>query len=216
MEQTDVALKIKGLDEKGVFTGYAAVYDVRDYQDDVIHPGAFAKAIAEQAAGYPLLWSHQQAEPIGLAKLQDSTSALVVTGSIDLEDPAGERAYGRVKKGLARGLSIGFTIPRGQDKVSFENGVRHIRELRLHEVSLVTIPAQKEARVVSVKSLGDVRHVLQELQTAEPDADTAAELLEIERSIKSLLSKHTPADKADPALIAELKKLAADAGSWRM
>ncbi|HMF77706.1 MAG TPA: HK97 family phage prohead protease [Bryobacteraceae bacterium] len=78
------------------------------------------------------------------------------------------------KSRFDQGLSIGYAVPAGTNKVSYgEDGARTIREVRLHEISLVACPANPAARVVTVKSLGDVQRVLAALGSAAgPDLVT--------------------------------------------
>jgi len=207
MDTRDVALKVKGLDDSGEFTGYAAVYDERDQQDDVILKGAFKQAVASQGNGYPLLWAHQQSTPVGIARVEDSPSALIVHGSIDRADPDGERTYNRVKKGYVKGISIGFTLPRGENKTAFSNGVRYLKEVTLHEISLVSVPAQAGARVVSVKCLADVRSVLRDLEAGDCDSSVLTDLKAIDGELKRLLARSGPAD-CDASVLRELRQFA--------
>lgn len=207
METKDFQLKVKELGETGEFTALAAVYGEKDLQDDVIERGAFTRAIAQQGDGYPLLWAHDQALPIGIAKFQDGTRGPLVTGTIDREDPDGEKAYKRVRKGIVKGVSIGFTIPN-PDAITYTGGVRHIRELRLHELSLVAIPAQPGALITSVKSLADAVRVIDSLP-ADLDERIMRELRGLQVAIQKRMGMDT-SQAIDTALLADLKALALD------
>ena len=59
----DFSLEVKEVTEEGIFSGYASVFDMRDYYDDVILRGAFSKSISEKMP--VMLWQHDSAEPIG-------------------------------------------------------------------------------------------------------------------------------------------------------
>jgi HK97 family phage prohead protease len=211
MDTRDFALKVKALEDSGSFSGFASSYgDPPDYVGDVIEPGAFKQAIAQQGRGYPLLWAHQQSEPVGIARISDSQSGLVVDGELLLDDPAAVRAHRHLKAGSIKGLSIGFTVPRGQGKSSYrDDGVRVLREVHLHEISLVAVPANPRATVTSVKTLGDVRHVLTSLRDGDVDDDELSELDAIDRELKRLLVAHDPAEKANAEALRELQGLAA-------
>jgi Escherichia/Staphylococcus phage prohead protease len=101
----DFPMKVKALDDTGAFTGYASTYGPpADMVGDVVMPGAFTKAIQVQGNGYPLLWSHMQSEPIGLAKVSDSKDGLVCNGQLLLSDPAAQRAYEHLKAGSIKGF----------------------------------------------------------------------------------------------------------------
>lgn len=152
MQKQDFIFEIKELgEEQGTFTGYASVYSVEDEGGDVVEPGAFTKTIAERGNEVPILWQHNPGEPIGKGRLEDSERGLVIHGKLETELPEGQRAYLRLKKGLVKGLSIGFRAL----KDSVENGVRHLKEIKLFEVSLVTFPMCEQALVTIVKALED-------------------------------------------------------------
>jgi HK97 family phage prohead protease len=185
-------LNVKSLDSSGGFTGLASTYGgPPDLQGDIIEKGAYAQSIQSQGAGVPLLWSHQQDQPLGLAKLSDSAAGLVVNGSMVMADPAAQRAYAHLKAGSIKGLSIGFNLPpESSGKVSYNaDGTRTIREVKLWEVSLVAIPANPLAQVTSVKSLAQVESVLRTLRPGEVSSADLEQLRSIGATLKSLLKK---------------------------
>jgi hypothetical protein len=123
-----------------------------------------------------------------------------------LEDPAGARAYAHLKAGSIRGLSIGFSVPEGKASCSNSNeGTRTLREVRLHEISLVAIPANPQVQVFSVKSLSDVQSLLRGLRDVDDDA--LGNLLEIDHELKRLLVDRDPA-KMKMQLLAKLGSFA--------
>jgi HK97 family phage prohead protease len=184
----DFTLKTKALSEEGAFAhfeGVASPYGGDpDFAGDVIEPGSYHQAIAQQGKGYPLLFSHRQDEPIGLATIQDSRDALLVKGKLLLEDPTAQRVYLHLKEGSMKGLSIGYNVPRGKESYR-QDGVRVIKEVHLHEISVVAIPCAPRAQITSIKSLGDVRYLLKNI--GEMDNATFEELSEIDSELKSIL-----------------------------
>ena len=206
MQTRDFQLRVKQLTEAGTFTGLAAVYDAPDMVGDVIRPGAFAKSIAEQGAGKPLLWSHRQDMPIGLGRIEDSTRGLLIHGEIDRADPDGATAYNRLTKGTVKGLSIGFTVDN-PDSIRYEGGSRYLSEIRLHEVSLVAIPAQPAAQVLDVKSLSATAAWIDRLAVGELTDELRREL----RSLQEAVQRRLPdalSNSAPSALLADLRELA--------
>jgi len=195
MQTRDFNLKLKALDDSGAFEGLCSPYgDPPDLMGDVIEPGAYTQAIRQQGKGYPLLWSHLQDQPLGIARVQDSSSGLVVNGKMLMEDPAAQRALAHMKAGSVKGLSIGYSTPQGEGKVSYrDDGARVLKEIRLHEVSVVAIPAAPRAQVTTIKSLGDVRYALKSIGANVTD-EQLGELLEIDRELKRLLIGHDPAE----------------------
>jgi HK97 family phage prohead protease len=132
----------------GTVAGYASVFNVVDYQNDSILPGAFAVSLASSRPAR-LLWQHDPSLPIGrIVALSEDETGLRMTAVLALDSIHGQDAYALLKAGALDGLSIGFrpvhTHP-ARDK-----GVRLIRTAELWEVSLVTFAANPKARVLGV------------------------------------------------------------------
>ncbi len=178
-------LEIKEFGEQGSFTGLAAVYGTVDYQGDVIEPGAFTKTLADKGSEVPILWQHDLNEPIGLGTVADSADGLQIKGSLALESPVAQKAYALMKAGVIKGLSFGFDTVRRE----FEKGVRHLKEVKLWEVSLVTIGANNLAQIQGVKSLQEI---------ALDDAKlTLSDFIEQEKTkFKALLEQYAAEIKA--------------------
>jgi HK97 family phage prohead protease len=188
----DFSLRVKGLENPGSFTGYASTYGPpADMVGDVIEKNAYAQSIASQGNGYPLLFAHSQSEPLGLAKISDSAAGLVVNGSMVMADPAAQRAYAHLKAGSIKGLSIGYTLPpESSGKVTYSSdGTRTLKEVRLHEISLVAVPANPNAIVTTVKSLAQVESVLRGVRPADVTGSTLDQLRNINAALKGPLRK---------------------------
>lgn len=200
MQTKDFTLKVKALDESaGTFTGLASTYGgPPDLQGDVIERGAYAKAISSQGPGLPLLFAHQQDQPLGVVKISDSPAGLIALGSLVMKDPLAQRIYAHLLAGSIRAMSIGFTLPpESSGKVLYgADGVRTIKEVFLHEVSLVACPANPAAIVTSIKSLAQVERLLSGIKHGDVSGDVAlaAQLRSIDAALKSLLRKNTLCD----------------------
>ena len=60
--------KMEGVDDQGIFTGHASVFNVVDLDGDVVEPGAFAETLATGAAsaGVLIFGQHEdRKEPLG-------------------------------------------------------------------------------------------------------------------------------------------------------
>lgn len=151
------------LNEDGAFTGFASTYGNVDQGDDVVDPGAFTKTLQDRGNEVPLLWSHDSKQPIGLGVIEDSPNGLVVKGQLDLDTQVGRETYSRMKKGIVKGLSIGFeTVKR-----NVKDGIRHLTELKLFEVSLCVFPMNEKATVSNVKAREEKDDFLTELDEAQ-------------------------------------------------
>ena len=157
MDFKSARLEIKSLDDTGQFVGMAAVYNNVDLGGDLIEGGAFGKSLLDRGATTPLLWNHDTGEPIGVGRLTETHGGLQVEGKLIFDDnPAARRTYALMKGGAITGLSIGFETLRQV----MQGSVRHLKELRLFEVSLCAIPMNPLATVASVKTLPDHREEL--------------------------------------------------------
>ncbi len=153
VETREYKFKIQELTEAGQFEGYGAVSGNKDSYDEVIEPGAFRKTLRENKT-FPLLWQHRTDSPIGLVDIKaEDDIGLPVMGDINLETGLGKEAYSLLRqftdKGRPMGLSIGYQTIK--DKVV--DGIRYLKEIKLHEVSLVTFPANPLALVSGIKSV---------------------------------------------------------------
>ncbi len=135
-------------DEKGAFTGYASVFGVVDSYGDVVMPGAFKRTLKERKQ-FPLLWSHNVAEPIGVMSGAEDEKGLWIEGQLNLDVERAREVRSLMKQGAVDGLSIGYqTVKEGVDK---ESGVRQLKEVKLWEVSVCVFQANPEATVDEVK-----------------------------------------------------------------
>jgi uncharacterized protein len=151
-EHSSLSFKVKDLDGagEGSFTGLLAAYNNVDYGNDLIEPGAFTRTLNSRKS-YPLLWQHQADSPIGTLDVTDTPQGLMVKGQLLLDIPQAKTAYALLRAKVISGMSIGYdTI-----KDSMEDGVRHLKELRLWEGSIVTFPMNELATVSSVKAVSD-------------------------------------------------------------
>jgi HK97 family phage major capsid protein/HK97 family phage prohead protease len=108
----------------------------------------------------PLLWQHNQAEPVGeVVDAQVTPTGIRIKARFaKVEEPGALRdrldtAWQSVKARLVRGLSIGFTpIEAVPVKKSEPYGSQHIKRWQWAELSAVTIPMNQEATITNIKA----------------------------------------------------------------
>ncbi|WP_074025397.1 HK97 family phage prohead protease [Xenorhabdus eapokensis] len=154
-QRLDVPLKIKSVSDSGEFEGYGSVFGVKDSYDDIVLPGAFANTLkqwGDKGSLPALLWQHRMDEPIGIyTEMKEDETGLYLKGRLLIDDdPLAKRAHAHMKAGSLSGLSIGYILKDWEYDRSKEAFL--LKELDLWEVSLVTFPANDEARVGNVKS----------------------------------------------------------------
>ena len=140
------------------FVGYAAVFNA-DSEPlpfiERIQPGAFSRSLRSRNE-IKMFWNHDTGQVLaskraGTLRLSEDSHGLRVEA--DLPDTtAGRDASYLIKRGDISEMSFGFSVPRGGDSWSDDGATRELREVRLHEVSVVSFPAYRQT-TVSVRSL---------------------------------------------------------------
>lgn len=146
-------LEIKSVDEaQRIITGIATSAST-DRMGDVVEPAG-----AQFTLPIPLLWQHDSKQPIGEVFAAKATKAgIEISARIAKTDVPGklkdrlDEAWQSIALKLVRGLSIGFaSLEEAYDKVS---GGFHFLQWEWLELSAVTIPANADASIQTIKSL---------------------------------------------------------------
>lgn len=150
MERKTVKFEVKQVDEEeGTFEGYAATFSkTPDSYGDIIDKGAFKKTLKERFKRIKILWNHYVLEPIGKPlELAEDEKGLLVKGKLSLGVQRAREVLSLMKDGVITEMSIGYDSM----KESFKDGIRHLEEIRLWDVSPVTFAANPDAVITSVK-----------------------------------------------------------------
>lgn len=160
------------IQENGVFTGYGSTFGGKpDSYGDIIAEGAFSKSLSKNGRGglgIAMLWQHKADKIPGVwKKFWEDKKGLGNEGMLALKTQLGSDAYELMQIGGIKAQSIGFDLPRdktGKVKPSaYEldktKNTRLLKEINLWEVSLVTFPANTNARITGVKNLKEARTV---------------------------------------------------------
>jgi HK97 family phage prohead protease len=141
-------LTVKAVDDDArVITGMAST-PTPDRLEDVVEPEG-----AQFKLPLPLLWQHDSSQPIGHvthAKVSKAGIEIVAKIAKGVTDEI-DRAWKLIKAGLVPGLSIGFK-PIEHEWIEETKGIRFTKWDWL-ELSAVTIPANAEATIATVKSI---------------------------------------------------------------
>jgi len=136
-------------EEKGTFHGYASIFGLVDSYGDMVLPGAFKKTLKEKKE-FPMLWSHNVCEPIGIITGEEDEKGLVVTGQLNRDVQRGREIRSLMAQKAVNGLSIGFvTVKEGVDK---DSQARTLKEINLWEISPCVFQACPDAEVIDVKT----------------------------------------------------------------
>jgi HK97 family phage prohead protease len=152
----DFALQIKGeVGSDGSFEGYGSIFGNVDSYGEKVMPGAFGESLArhKREGTKPLmLWQHDSWSPIGVWEdLAEDGKGLWGKGRLLPGVKAADEALILLKAGAVQGLSIGYR----EVETEPDGNIRLLKKLDLLEISIVSFPANRRARVETVKSILD-------------------------------------------------------------
>ncbi len=152
LDRAYALLDIKALaPERRTFTGIASTPEL-DRQGDVFDPAG-----ATFRNPIPLLYHHDQKLPIGRVTLAKSAAGITFEATIPaIAEPGAlqtrtDDAWQSIKAGILTGVSIGFRALEGG--VEYLKSGRRISRSEICELSLVAIPMNASASILTVKSL---------------------------------------------------------------
>lgn len=154
-KKTAPVLEIKSLKDSGEFEGYGSTFGGEpDAYGDVIAAGAYGDSLTSHKAKGTmpkLFWQHNADEPIGKwIDAKEDDRGLLLNGRLNMDVQRGREAHALLKAGDIDGLSIGYRIK--EYSVDTESGVWTLEKLDLVEVSIVSVGANENAVVQSVKA----------------------------------------------------------------
>jgi HK97 family phage prohead protease len=144
---SSASFQIKRSPSGAEISGYASTFGMLDDQGDIVEPGAFTASLAayRKAGTQPLmLWQHDQDQPIGVWEtVKEDAKGLFVKGRILTTLQRGSEAASLIEAGAIRDLSIGYKTLRFR----MVGKVRHLLEVKLYEISLVSLGSNSGARL---------------------------------------------------------------------
>lgn len=140
--------ELKDADEKsGIVKGYGSVFGNIDSDGDIINKGAYTKTITENGNRVKYLYQHDMDKPLGkMLNLFEDEKGLVFEAQIP-KTRLGLDVMELMKSGVITENSVGI-LPIQKEMV---DGYRHINEVKLYEISAVTLAANDQAMIMDVK-----------------------------------------------------------------
>lgn len=134
-------------EKKGIVKGYASYFNNKDSDSDIIRPGAYAKTIKENGHRVKYLYQHNMAQPLGkMVELVEDDKGLMFTAEI-AKTTLGNDVLELMKAGVITENSVGILPMQKEHKGDY----REITEVKLYEVSAVTLAANDQAKILDVK-----------------------------------------------------------------
>lgn len=147
---------------EGQFEAYASIFGNVDSYGDVVQPGAFANSLktwADSGNLLPVLFGHNMADPdfnIGhVVEAVEDARGLKVIGQLDLESPKGLQTYRMLKGKRISQMSFAYDVVKGSAGTLDGLDVYELHEVKIYEVSLVTIGANQATEILAVKSAAE-------------------------------------------------------------
>jgi HK97 family phage prohead protease len=186
------------------FTGYAAVFNSASEPLPFIEriaPGAFANSLSSRNE-IKMFVNHDTTRVLaskraGTLRLSEDAHGLRVEADLPPTTDGKDLAI-LMKRGDVDSMSFGFSVPSGGDTWSPDGATRELREVRLHEVSIVTAFPAYTATSAGVRSLDNLA------------AATGADAGLLDAAITKLEAGETLDDDAAMLIESVVQKLRAD------
>jgi HK97 family phage prohead protease len=200
-------LTIKTVDEAARTIRGIATTPAVDRVGDIIDPLGvkFSNPLA-------FLWQHQHDKPIGSVKFDKPTAKGIefeatiahpdTVDSVTLKDRLQE-AWDSIKTGLVRAVSVGF---RPIEYSFMDTGGIRFSESEVFELSAVTIPANSDALITTIKSIDAGLRAKEGVPDPDPIPAQPTDNAAIGKSIRVVKLDVPARDRAPPFVIREIKR----------
>lgn len=155
-EMEKKAAPLQYYEEDRTVTFYAAIWDIKDLAGDILHRGCCAKSIQEHGPESEsnqkilMLAFHDHARPIGkLLSIEEDETGLLCKAEI-AKTRDGDEVIELIKAGVINQFSIGFRYIWANVRYDEDSDTYHVYEIRLFEVSAVSIGASADTGVKGV------------------------------------------------------------------
>ena len=176
-------------DTNGIVKGYGSVFGNVDSDGDIMAKGCYTKTLQENASRVKYCWQHDIWSPIGsFTMLEEDEIGLKFEASVP-PTRLGKDAMILMKSGVITENSVGFSIMKADYN---SDGIRIIREVKLYEISCVTMASNPMALITDAKGENKIELIENKID-----------------SITKVLKKQDISDEIGYALEADLLKLKA-------
>ena len=139
-------------DNELIIEGHGAVKNNIDSYKDVIVDGAFTKTIKEQGERIAFCLQHDIRNPIGkIQEIKEDEKGLFLR--VKISDAEGGIKT-KVKEGILKEMSIGYSVIQAEEGEKDGKEVLFLQQIKLYEVSLVTLAANPLAIIEGMKADG--------------------------------------------------------------
>ena len=158
-----IPLEVKEITDKFIhIEGLASTFGTIDRVGDIIAKGAFSETLTKRMPKF--LFQHDMDEVLGVIdQASEVEEGLFIKARMPKELPIAQKVLPLLQMGALSDFSIGFNV---LDSDTTPDGNRTIKEIDLWEISIVTIPANPDAKITGVKKL-DIDEKIVDAEMAE-------------------------------------------------
>ena len=198
----------------GIVSGYGSIFGNLDSDNDIIEKGAYKRTLKNNGNRIKYIYNHQIDKPIGRMKeLEEDEKGLRFVAEVP-KTTFGKEVLELMKYNIIDEISVGISVLDNDNK---EDGTRLIKEVKLYEVSAVTLAANDQAKILEVKGQKDGEYIIKRfnnlikfIKNAESVTDELGYAVEYElEMLKSLIARdktHQSEDKTRGKTHSESKK----------
>ena len=141
--------EISDIDENlGIVKGYGSIFGNVDSDNDIIDKGAYRRTIKNNGTRVKYIYQHDITKPLGkMRELYEDDKGLGFVAEVP-KTTFGNEVLELMKYGVIDENSVGI-MPVKKD--FNDDGVRVIKEVKLFEISAVTLASNEEAKILEVK-----------------------------------------------------------------
>lgn len=196
-------------EESRVISGYAAVWNNKDDDSDILLKGCCAKSISERGPQssthrkIKFCWQHDTSNPLGNPiELKEDDYGLWFKVSVD-KIPEGDRCLAQLKSGTLDQFSIGYNYI--WDKIEYDGNqdAFFVKEISLFEFSVVTFGMNENTYFAGMKSSqieSEKNKLLRETERILKSVPYEQQL-----ELRQLIAKHISLTESEPLIKTTLK-----------
>lgn len=139
-------------DNELIIEGHGAIKGNIDSYNDVIVDGAFTKTLEQRKDRIAFCLQHDIRNPIGkIQEIKEDERGLFL--KVRISDSEGDIKT-KIREGILREMSIGYSTVSAKNGEIDGKEVTLLTEIKLYEVSLVTVAANDQAMIEALKADG--------------------------------------------------------------
>lgn len=185
--------------ERIIISGWAARFGNVDSYGDIMEPGSCSKTVNERKGRIAFCYQHEIDEPIAkILVLEERSEGLWVEAEISASE---KDIQTKVKEGILTEMSIGYRTINCTEEIINEKYITHLTEIKLYEISLVTIAANELATIQNIKSEERKDYfddAFERLILLERNQSRKYDLMKLKNQVKALFEQEPPKSTLKP------------------